>query len=344
MLRTKLELEDIKYVAESNCDWNKLKNKTLLISGGTGFVGSYLCDVIRYRNEIFNDNIKIISLTRRGGESDSTVKYLKCDINEKLKIDESIDYILHLASNTHPKQYAEDPVGTITTNILGCINLLNLGIDKNINRFLLASSVEIYGECIDKAIDESYSGYIDCNRARSGYNESKRLCESLCQSYKVQYGLDFVTARLSRLIGPDRKQDTKAMSQFMDKAMNNEDIVLKSKGNQLYSYCYVTDAVSAILKILTDGVNGEAYNIAADVNNMTLGDYAIYISSFVNKNVIFDIENNDSASKATYALLDNSKIKTIGWKPKYSVKNGLKRTYEVYTDRKNKLFNGINKG
>lgn len=329
MLRTALELEDIKYISELDYDWSKLKNKTFLISGATGFLGSYLCDVVRYRNDHFNDNIKIISLTRRGGESDSTVKYLKCDINEKIEIEDNIDYILHLASNTHPKQYAEDPVGTITTNILGCINLLNLAVNKKIERFLLASSVEIYGECINKPVDELYSGYIDCNRARSGYNESKRLCESLCQSYKSQYGLDFVTARLSRLIGPDHKEDTKAMSQFMNKALNNEDIVLKSKGNQLFSYCYITDAVAAIIKLLIDGINGEAYNISAEINDMTLADYAKYIAGLANRKVVFEIENNDSVSKATYALLDNSKIKSLGWKPKYGVIEGLSRTYKI---------------
>lgn len=329
MLRTAKELEDIKYVANFNINWNKLKNKTLLISGATGFIGSYLCDVIRYRNEYFNDNIKIISLTRRGGESDSTVKYVKCDINEKIELEDNVDFILHLASNTHPKQYKEDPVGTITTNILGCLNLLNLGKNKNIERFLLASSVEIYGECIDKPVKEEYSGYIDCNKARSGYNESKRLCESLCQSYLSQYNLDFVTARLSRIIGPDRKEDTKAISQFIGKALNDEDIILKSKGNQLYSYCYVTDAVSGILKVLTDGESANAYNVSANSNKLTLGDYARYIAKLANKDVIFDIEENDSVSKATYALLDNTKLINLGWNPKYEVEDGLKRTFEI---------------
>lgn len=329
MLRTSLEIEDIKKISEADYSWDILKNKNILISGGTGFVGSYFCDVIRYRNEHFNDNIKIISLSRSGGDSDNTVKYLSCDINKKIDISDEIDFILHLASNTHPKQYAEDPVGTISTNILGCFNLLDLAVQKRVKRFLLASSVEIYGECNMTPVDEAYSGYIDCNKARSGYNESKRLCESLCQSYKQQYNLDFVTARLSRLIGPDRKNDTKAIAQFMDKALQGEDIILKSKGNQLYSYCYITDAVAAIIKILTCGVNGEAYNVSADNDGMTLGDYAKYIASLANRNVIFELENNPNVSKATYALLDNKKLKSLGWEPVYSIKSGLKRTYLI---------------
>lgn len=330
---TELEEQDIKAAANS-IDLSKLKGKTILMSGGTGFIGTYISHIIRYRNKQFGDNIKLISLSRRGGETDSTLKCIKCDINQKIELNDYVDYILHLASNTHPKQYAEDPVGTITTNIFGCKNLLDVGIEKHIKRFLLASSVEIYGECVDKPVDESYSGYIDCNKARSGYNESKRLCEALCQSYKSQYGLDFVTARLSRVIGPDRKQDTKAIAQFIDKAINNEDIILKSKGNQLYSYTYVSDVAVAILKILCDGVNGEAYNVAAEPDDMTLGDYASYIASLANKSVKFEIEDNDSVSKATYALLDNSKLKKIGWAPRYTVKEGLELTYKIKSNLK----------
>ena len=330
---TELEKQDIENAANS-IDVSKLKGKTILMSGGTGFIGTYITHIIRYRNEKFNDGIKLISLSRRGGDSDSTLKCIKCDINQKIELDEHIDFVLHLASNTHPKQYAEDPVGTITTNIFGCKNLLDLGLEKHIQRFLLASSVEIYGQCIDKPVDESFSGYIDCNKARSGYNESKRLCESLCQSYKSQYGLNFVTARLSRVIGPDRKQDTKAIAQFIDKAINNEDIILKSKGNQLYSYTYISDVAIAILKILCDGVNGEAYNVSAEPDGLTLGDYASYIASLPNKKVIFDIEENDSVSKATYALLNNSKLKELGWKPRYTVKEGLELTYKVKSNLK----------
>ena len=120
---TQIELDDIKSVAtNSNIDYIKFKNKTILISGGTGLIGSFLCDVFRYRNNKFKDNVKIISLSRRTKENDNTVTYLQCDIVNKITVDEKVDYILHLASNTHPKQYAEDPVGTITTNVMGCYN------------------------------------------------------------------------------------------------------------------------------------------------------------------------------------------------------------------------------
>ena len=126
-----------------------------------------------------------------------------------------------------------------------------------------------------------------------------------------------------------RNSDTKAMSQFMDKAVLGEDIILKSKGQQRYSYCYIADAVSGLLKLLLDGQDGEAYNISNDDDGLTLGEYAEYIASLANLKVRYEIENNESVSKATFALLDTHKIKNIGWKPQYSVKDGLKRTYMI---------------
>ena len=99
------------------------------------------------------------------------------------------------------------------------------------------------------------AGYIDCNNARSGYNEAKRTCEALCQSYRMQYGVDSVVVRLARVFGADNKKDSKAMSQFMEKAVLGEDIILKSKGLQRYSYCYVADAASAIINVLINGKN-----------------------------------------------------------------------------------------
>lgn len=323
-----LELQDIINVATLPYSWSKFDNKTIMISGGTGFIGSFITNVFRYRNEKYNCNVRIVSLTRRGGVSDNTVEYLKADITKPISYAGAVDFILHLASNTHPKQYGEDPVGTITTNVIGCDNLLKLAVEKKAT-FLLASSVEIYGQGSKEPMNEHYFGYLDCNIARNGYNEAKRTCEALCQSYKQQYGVDVKIARLARVYGADKKLDTKAMSQFMDKAIAGEDIILKSKGNQRFSYCYIADAVSGILKVLLDGENGEAYNISDEDEGLSLGDYAEYIASLANKRILYRIESDEAASRASYALLDISKLKILGWEPLYKVKEGLERTYKI---------------
>lgn len=331
---TLYEQTDIELVARQAFSWDKLENKTIMISGGTGFIGSFITRVLEYRNRTYNSGIQIISVSRHGNASpENRVVSLKADITDRVCYDGPVDYILHLASNTHPKQYAEDPVGTITTNVIGCNNLLSFAMKKNAQRFLLASSVEIYGQGTEAPMGETYCGYIDCNRARSGYNEAKRTCEALCQSYRQQYGLDCVTARLARVFGADTKQDTKAMSQFMAKAVAGEDIVLHSKGNQRYSYCYVADAASGILKVLLDGQDGEAYNISEDDEGLTLGGYAEHIATLAGKKVVFDFAEDESASKATFALMDCSKIEKMGWKPLYKPCEALERTYRIYQER-----------
>lgn len=323
-----LELQDIVETAELPYNWEKLKGKTIMISGGTGFIGSFITEVIRYRNMKYGENTKIVSLSRRGGESNQTVEHIKSDITRPIVYDGPVDFILHLASNTHPKQYGEDPVGTITTNVLGCNNLLQIAVNKR-SRFLLASSVEIYGQGTETPMNEKYSGYIDCNTARAGYNEAKRTCEALSQSYKQQYDIDVLVVRLARVIGADKKVDTKAMSQFMDRALAGENIVLKSKGTQRYSFCYVADAVSGIFKVLIDGENGEAYNISDDDEGITLGGYAEFIAKIANKAVVYEIEDNSSTSRSSFALIDNTKLKKLGWQPRYSVSEALVRTFQI---------------
>jgi len=331
-----IEQKDIELIAEYPYKWDSLTNKTILISGGTGFIGSMVCDVIRYRNKKYNQNTKIICVSRFNRQNNETVSYIKADICDKLLIDLPINYIIHLASNTHPKQYKEDPVGTITTNVFGAYQLLMYAKSHPIEKFLLASSCEIYGEGEDYPVKESYCGYIDCNNARSGYNESKRLCESLCQSFLKQYNIPVCIFRLARVFGYDKtKNDTKALSQFFDNVSKGNDIVLKSFGLQKYSYIYIADAILGIFAVLFNGVIGEAYNISDDNNGMTLGDYANYIAKLGNKNVFINIENDDSVSKARNALLDNTKIKEIGFSPMFSVLEGLNRTFSIICEQNN---------
>lgn len=318
-------------VAALALPWEKLEGKTLLISGGTGLIGRFLLDVVRCRNRA-GSNIRVVSLSRRPRPSEENIVYLEQDVSKPIAYDGAADYVLHLASNTHPKQYGEDPVGTITTNIFGCYHLLEKARACGAQRFLLASSVEIYGDGDGTPMDESYCGAIDCNTARAGYNESKRLSESLCQSYRAQYGINCVTVRLSRCFGYDEKQDSKALAQFLAKAVAGEDIVLKSEGKQRYSYCYVADAAAAILFVLLCGKDGEAYNVADDSEGKTLGDYARLIASFAGRRVIFDIPKmqDNTVSKANYAELDCTKLKSLGWKPLYTVSEGLRATYQKY--------------
>ena len=225
-------------------------------------------------------------------------------------------------------------IGTITTNVIGTKNMLDFAKKYKANKFVFSSTCEIYGENkgdVEK-FDENYLGYINCNTIRAGYPESKRCGEALCQAYISQYNMDIVIPRLSRVYEPTMlMSDTKALSQFIKNGINKEDIVLKSEGSQYYSYIYVGDAVSALLTIMLKGKCGEAYNISSDNYDIKLKDLAKMIAGCCDKDIIFEVPDSvESAgySKATTAIIDNSKLKSLGMNSLYNINESIERTIE----------------
>ena len=331
--------------------WDRLQGASLFISGATGLIGSCLVDAIMFRNRENGLQCKLYVLSRnrekagaRFSEWSSTplLTIVEGDVNESISFPEkeTCEYVLHLASNTHPVAYATDPIGTIAANIIGTRNMLDLAVRTSAKRFLFASSNEIYGENRgDRDLfDESYLGYIDCNTLRAGYPESKRCGEALCQAYRKQCGLDVVIARLTRSFGPTLlDSDTKALSQFLRNCLNGEDIVLKSAGNQFYSYTYAADAVSGLLTVLLKGGNGEAYNIADTSYDIRLKDLAQMLAQAAGTNVVFQLPDKVEAagfSKATKARLDGSKLEQLGWTVSSSIQDSLARTLRILHDTK----------
>lgn len=341
-------MEDVSYIADLDLPWEKLQNKSILISGATGLVGSCFIDVIMKRNES-GMNCKVYALGRNEQRAkdrfmycanNSLFEFVAYDISQPLVRDDigTVDYVLHLASNTHPMQYSTDPIGTITTNIFGTYNMLEFAERHNAIRCAFTSSNEIYGENrgdVEK-FDEHYCGYIDSNTMRAGYPESKRCSEALCQAYIKQKGMDIVVPRPTRSYGPTMlMSDTKAISQFIRKGIAGEDIILKSAGTQYYSYTYVADAVSGLFTVLLCGKCGEAYNISDDASDIMLKDLAAIIAGYAGKKVVFELPDAVEAagySTATKARLDSTKLQQLGWKAKYDIKSGMERTLSILND------------
>ena len=342
LYENRLYLEDVERVAGLDLPWEKLRGKSVLISGATGLVGSFLVDVLLSRDivgtvyALGRSEEKARSRFSRWAQDERFV-FIPYDINRPLVREDLgvVDYILHMASNTHPMQYSTDPIGTITTNIIGLQNMLEFACAHGAERFAFASSNEIYGENRGDAelFSEDYCGYIDCNTLRAGYPESKRCGEALCQAYMRQKGIDVCIPRLTRSYGPTMlMSDTKAISQFIRKGIAGEDIVLKSAGTQYYSYTYVADAVSGLLTVLLRGKSGEAYNIADEASDMQLKDLAALIAQNAGSKVVFEIPDAVEAagySKATKARLDGSKLRELGWSPVYDLRSGIRRTMEI---------------
>ena len=316
----------------------ELRNKTFLITGATGLIGVCLIDALMlYDSQGANITIYAIGRNKEKAESrlgdyygNSLFHFVEQDVRNPLPKDINIDYIIPLASNTHPMAYSQYPIETIEINVKGAEYALQKAEECGAT-VLYPSSVEIYGNARGEDVfTEDYTGQLNLATARSCYTESKRVSEALCQSYIAEKGVNIKIARLSRVFGPTMlMSDTKASSQFIIKALNGENIVLKSKGEQEFSYTYVRDAVSALLTILIHGENGVSYNVSSKPCNVKLKDFAHLCANWASKEVVFDIPSDiekKGFSVAMYALLDNSRLRSLGWESDLTLEKAINRT------------------
>lgn len=323
-------------------DLSSLRGKTVMVSGATGMIGTFLIDVLMRSG----CGVNILALGRSEKKalprfpsyfSSSLFRFYECDITRPLEdLDCTVDFMIHAASTTHPVAYSTEPVGTITANVIGTMNLMDYGLVHGLKRFVFLSSVEVYGENRGdtERFDEHYCGYIDSNTLRAGYPESKRLCEALCQAYRKEKGVEVVIPRLARTLGPTMlMSDTKAISQFIRKGLAGEDIVLKSTGSQLYTYTYCADAASGILACMLNGVDGHAYNIGSENNEITLKDLATLIADRCGVDVVFDLPDDVEKagySTATKALLDSGLARAeLGWQAIFDLSVSISHTLEI---------------
>lgn len=342
----KTYLSALECAINEKLDYNKLNNKSILVTGATGLIGKALVDYLLLIDEKKGLSMKVFAASRsresfdKRFEKNDKLFYYSYNLDEPLSDDERFDYIIHAASNADPKMFHTDPVGTMVSNFSGTHNLLEYARKNKTERFLFVSSGEVYGQHDGKtdAFSESYSGFVNFTEARGCYPSGKRAAENLCICYKAQHGVDAVIVRPSHTFGPTQlKRDSRAMSEFFSLAVDGYDIVLKSKGEFVRSYTCVFDCVQGILVALLNGEGGEAYNIANKNSIVSIAQLAEKIAHIAGKKVVFDIPEGGvkGAGSIARGVLDGKKLESIGWEPIFDIDEGVRVTYEIMKETKN---------
>ena len=308
-----------------------LEGKTLLITGASGLIGRFFVDSLLASDVDFR---LILPVRKPSSFADSRVLCFVADICEPLTFPSAtrLDAILHLASPASPAAFAASPIATIMLNVHATQNLLELASAHHA-KFIFASSSEIYGESA-KILAETDMGYLDCMDWRSCYNESKRVGEMLTQSFAHKKGTQSVILRIPRTFGATfGAHDDRALSSFLRDCASDRDIVLKSDGQQMYSFLYVGDCARSLAFALAKLPTNNAYNIASEA--MSLKDFALRVAG-LNSKVRLRIDKTEQAgiTKTQHSVLDTSKIESYGFFPKFSLQEGLEWTFRILQENK----------
>lgn len=334
-------------------DWDKLKNSSILITGANGFIGSHLVFALLIRNDLYGDNINITSLVRNRDSAERKFGSLLLrddltlcvqDVTEPISAQRA-DYIIHAASQASNIQFENDPVGTISANLTGTSRVLDFALQSKAKSTLVVSSLKVYGEVYGSKgyLTEDDEGYLDFTSYKNCYAMGKRASETLAASYIKEYGLDVKLCRPAYIYGASSLNDDRVWAQFIANAVKKENILLKSNGAALRSFCYVTDTASAMLCILLSGENGFPYNIAYEKSDTTIRGFAkAACEAFPERNITLSFRNPDDEKEPEILktplstepeILDSTRLKSLGWIPKVDLTEGIKRAVKVLEEQ-----------
>lgn len=338
--------EDLKQMADEHLDWHQFDGKTILVTGATGMLATYISYFLLYLKTEKGVDLRLLALCRTKTKAEKTFKeflnkpyfsLLLQDVCEPIQYKDHIDYIFHLAGNASPHFINTDPVGIVKSNMIGTFNVLELAKAKKTSKVIFASTREVYGKNEKEgSLTETSFGTIDPMENRSCYPESKRAAETILRSYFLQYGINYNALRIAHSYGPGMSlyEDGRVMADLMGNVVDGNDIVLKSTGEALRAFCYITDAVIGIFYAALKGESGEAYNLANEKEEISIRNLAqMLVSLRMDKKlkVVYNIpETNTGYCNYKRVGLITSKLEKLGWLPKVCLKDGCQRTFSCY--------------
>lgn len=348
MIKSRVIQNDVRSIALAiKKDAKVLSGKTILITGGSGFLGKYFLYTFWYLNKnFFSTPCKIISLDNyiTGTKTnpllgEKNFVFIKHDVRKSFDTQDRVDYVIHAAGIASPVFYMKYPLETLEVATRGTQNMLEFAKKKRVDSFLFFSSSEIYGDPDPNFIPtpETYQGNVSCTGPRACYDESKRLGETLCMVYHRLYDLPVKIVRPFNIYGPGMKPDDyRVIPRFLTSALKKEYLPVHAQGNQTRTFCYISDAITALIKILLSDKNGEVYNVGNadnEVNMMTLAK--IVSELFTGKVVVKSVDYPDTYPRADpmRRCPDLTKMRTLfNYEPDVSLKEGLKRTLKWYKE------------
>lgn len=330
---------DIESVIKKQELFFPLINSKVLITGATGLIGSMMMKILHAADKKYSLGLRLIGQIR----SKEKAKLIYGDIYEDLtfvrELNSSYDYIIHTVSPTTSKFFVNNPVETIHVSIGSTMEVLDLA-KKCRTSIVYLSSMEQYGIPYEngQVMTEDKIGVINHLNIRSSYSESKRLCECLCVSYALEYGVDAKIVRLAQTFGAGVPlTDNRMPMQFARAAVTGENIVLHTEGKSVSNFVYLTDAISGILTVLEKGEKGQAYNICNDKETRTVREIANLVASKVSNGKIqvqVDIKENMGYAPDVAMYLDSSKLCSLGWKSEVSMTEAYRRLVEYLKSSK----------